>query len=225
MNRFFMLQAAMITVAIAPLASASVYQFSFTGGGITSSGTITAVLAPNDISGVSTAGTYEVTGITGTFSDTNDGVSGNITGLYSPTSYVSALAATAANPVAYTSGGLSYDDLFFPGGNSAADCPNYPFSGGDFDVFGVAFNISGGYVGDFFSDGVRPNSSSAVEAAADANASSLLDDPNAGTHGKVIGVVGNFDATAPEPGSLFLFGAGLTATAVLRLKRYRGRKG
>src|SRR5580704_16471155 len=114
-------------LAIASLARAGTVAFSFSGGGITSSGTLTVVSAPNNTSGVSTPGTYEITGITGTFADSNEGISGTITGLYTPLSYVTPLV----EPVALTSGGLSYDDLFFPGGNSPADCPGYPFSGGD----------------------------------------------------------------------------------------------
>src|SRR5580700_8437079 len=153
-----------IAMALAPLASANTFGFSFNGGGITSSGTLTAVLAPDDTSGVVTPDTYEVTGITGTFADTNVGISGTITGLYTPISYVTVLAATGSNPVAFTSGGLSYDDLFFPLGNSPADCPGYPFSGGDFDVYGLAFDVSWGYVGEFFSNGVIPGHSGPVYA-------------------------------------------------------------
>ena len=207
--------AMVIALAIAPLASAETFTFSFNGGGITSSGTLTAVLAPDDTTGVVTPGTYEVTGITGTFSDTNVGISGTITGLYAPISYVTVLAATSSNPVGFTSGGLSYDDLFFPLGNSPADCPGYPFSGGDFDILGVAFDVSGGYVGEFFSDGTIPGLSGPVYAAADANATGLLDNPNAGGDGGLVGVLGSFTAT-PEPGTLPLLGGGLAAAVVMR---------
>jgi len=210
-----------ITVlAIASLASASTLSFSFSGGGITSSGTLTVVSVPDSTSGVSTPGTYEITGITGIFADSNDGISGVITGLYTPLSYVTPLTSTSASPVAFTTAGLSYDDLFFPAGNSSADCPGYPFSGGDFDSLGVAFNVSGGYVGEFFSNGNLPGYSGPVYAAADANATTELDNPNAGgVNPGPVGVVGTFAATVtPEPGTLLLLASGLGALA-MRLRR------
>jgi hypothetical protein len=149
------------------------------------------------------------------------GISGTITGLYMPISYVTVLAATGSNPVAFTSGGLSYDDLFFPLGNSPADCPGYPFSGGDFDILGVAFDVSGGYVGEFFSNGILPGLTGPVYAAADANATGLLDNPNAGGGSGPVGVIGSFTAT-PEPGTLPLLGGGLAAAAVMR--RFAGAR-
>ena len=206
--------ATVIAAAIAPLASASTFTFSFSGGSITSSGTLTAVLAPDNTSGVAATGTYEITGITGTFSDTSVGISGTITSLYTPISFVTGVTATATNPVAFTSGGLSYDDLFFPLGNSPVDCPGYPFSGGEFDVYGVAFNVSGGYVGEFFSNGIIPGHSGPVYAAADANATGLLDNPNAGGHSGPVGVLGTF--AAPEPGTLLFLASGLVVAAAMR---------
>ena len=88
--------AVLTALAIASLARAGTVTFSFSGGGITSSGTLTFVSAPDSTSGVSTPGTYEITGITGTFTDSNDGISGAITGLYTPLSYITPLTATSA---------------------------------------------------------------------------------------------------------------------------------
>ena len=201
-------------LAIASLASAGTLtsSFSFSGGGITSSGTLTAVSAPDGTSGVPTPGTYEITGITGTFADSNDGISGVITGLYTPVSYITPLTGS----VAFTTAGLSYDDLFFPAGNSPNDCPGYPFSGGDFDILGVAFNVAGGYVGEIFSDGNYPGYPGLVYAAGDANSTTILDLPNPdGTLPEPVGVVGTFTATTtPEPGALLLLANGLGLLAI-----------
>ncbi len=92
--------AVLTVLAIASLARAGTLTFSFSGGGITSSGTLTFVSVSDSTSGVSTPGTNEITGITGTFADSNDGISGLITGLYTPLSYITPLTATTTNPVA-----------------------------------------------------------------------------------------------------------------------------
>ena len=201
--------------AIAPLSNAGTVQFSFSGGGITSSGTMTVASAPDNTSGVSTPGTYEITGIAGTFTDTSDGVSGSITGLYTPISYVNALTAASA---AFTTAGLSYDDLFFAGADSPADCPGYPFGGGYFDVYGVAFNLSDGDVGEFFSNGILPGNPDALYAAADASSTAILDEPNAGSTTQPNGVLGSFTAS-PEPNTLLMLPIGVALIAMIRFYR------
>jgi hypothetical protein len=201
--------------AMAPLSSADIIQFSFNGGGITSSGIMTVLSVPDNTSGVSTPNTYEITDITGTFADTNDGVSGSITGLYTPISYATPLTAASA---AFTSAGLSYDDLFFRAANSPADCPGYPFGGGYFDVYGVAFNLSDGNVGEFFSNGILPGNSGALYGAADASSTAVLDEPNEGSTTEPNGVLGSF-TVAPEPNTLLMLASGLAAIAMIGLRR------
>jgi hypothetical protein len=207
--------------AIAPLSNAGTIQFSFSGGGITSSGTMTVAQVADTTSGVSTPDTYEITGITGTFADTNDSVSGSITGLYTPISYTNGLTGGAA----FTGAGLSYDDLFFAGANSPADCPGYPFGGGYFDVYGVAFSLSDGDVGEFFSNGILPGNPDAVYAAADASSTAILDEPNAGSTTQPNGVLGSFTATAtPEPNTLLMLSSGVAVIAMIRFcRRSRAR--
>ncbi len=231
----FMLLALATTLAVATSVRATDINFSFSGNGISSTGTLT--VTPS-----STAGVDEITAITGTFSDTNAGVSGAITGLYTPISYVSVTLALAPPGIAVTGGGLSYDDLFYPAGNSPAICYDlvngkptltYRFSGGQFDIFGVAFDVgSGGYVGELWSNGYLPDSNGTfpgatgyvpnlVYAAGLANATALVDDPNSGPGAKT--PPGRFGAlSTPEPASLVLFGTGLLS--LLGLAGVRARK-
>ncbi len=200
--------------------------FSFSGNGISASGAFS-------VTPTSTAGVDDITSIGGTFSDTNVGVSGAITGLYTPVSYVSDTLATPG--IAFTfPGGLSYDDLFYPAGNSPAICYDleggvrtltYPFSGGVFDIFGVAFNIAatggGSYVGGLWSNG-DVGHGPIVYAAGLANATELLDDPNP-VSGPGIPPPGRYGSltTTPEPGSLVLFGIGLLGVAALWARKSR----
>lgn len=223
-----------VALGVASAAMADEFSFSFNGGGVSASGIFTA--SPG-----ASLGVYEITSITGTFSDSNVGVSGAITGLYQPVSYVSDTLATPG--IAFTTGGLSYDDLFYPAGDSPAICYDlingvptltYPFSGGVFDIFGVTFNIAGpgGYVGEIWSNGYLPDRNGTmpgapgyvpnlVYAAALANATSLVDNPNAGADSGVPpGRFGTFTTTpTPEPASLVLFGIGLLGVAALWVRR------
>jgi len=220
-------------VACAPAAFANEmnYAFSFNGSGVTASGTFQV---GSQSANSATPPGYEITGISGTFSDTNVGVSGAITGLYTPVSYVS---DTLANPgVAFTAGGLSYDDLFYPAGNSPAVCLTlingvpvltYPFSGGYFDIFGVAFNVAGGYTGAFWSNG-NVGGGPIVYAAGLADANGLVDNPNAGPDSGVPpGRFGSFTVRlvpVPEPDSLPLFGIGLFGLAALYARKREGAR-
>jgi hypothetical protein len=208
-----------IATVFASATRADEFSFSFNGNGISASGTF-------DVSQTSAPGVDEITGITGTFSDMNAGVSGAITGLYTPISYVSNTLATPG--IAFTSGGLSYDDTFYVAGNSPAICYDliggvptltYPFSGGQFDIFGVAFNIAGGDVGEIWSNG-DVGFGPVIYAAGLANASGLLDDPNSNSDTIPPGRYGSFTSSQmPEPGSLFLLGMGLFGLVVLGARK------
>ena len=108
--------------------------FTISGGGISASGTIT-------LATTATAGVDEIVAITGTFSSTNGGFSGAITGL-APGSYDS------NNP---TVGLFRYDNLFYPSG-SAPGVNGNP-SGGTLDDYGMAFMVAGGYTVNLFEKG------------------------------------------------------------------------
>lgn len=217
-------------LAMAPAALADGFYFSFNGNGVTSSGTL---WVGAQSSNSATPPGYEITGISGTFSDANVGVSGAITGLYTPVSYVSNTLATPG--VAFTAGGLSYDDLFYPAGDSPAICYDlvngvptltYPFHGGQFDIFGVAFNVEGGYNAELWSNGNIPGVG-LVYAAGLADANGLVDNPNSGPDAGVPpGRFGSFTTSpVPEPASMFLFGFGLLGlAAVVSRKRLSAKR-
>jgi len=199
----FALSALVALTAFAPVTLADQYTFSFHGGGISTSGTLT-------VAGTAIPGYDAITDISGTFTDTTAGISGAITGLYQPISYT---APPGGSPVS-TPAGISYDDTFYPGADSPHNCSDYPFYGGYFDVYGVAFNVTGGFVGALWSDGVIPGVG-LTYAAGDSNASTLLDLPNpqGADHSAPVGVPGGL-TVSPEPGSLYMLGIGLLGVGI-----------
>ena len=162
--------ALLAATTLACQAHAGTFLFNFGGSGISGSidltyatnpntGVIPGTLSPNTVDPV---GSYIVTGATGTFSDSNIGITNAaITGIVAsspalpdPTNYY-APASFGFYPITNDGKGFSYDGLFYPGGSPQASS-DYPFHGGVFDIYGIVFTIAGGDAVNLWSNGYAP---------------------------------------------------------------------
>lgn len=153
---------------------------------------------------------YEVTGISGTFSDSNNGLNivnapvGSLVAithaapepanLLAPNDFSRFAVASGLPPV--SNGFLTYDNLLWPGG-SPQTASDYPPHGGFLDIYGLMFTIGGGRVVDFWSNGVLAGGAADYGVAV-ATSALALDYVGSGV-----------SASLPEPGSLCLFATGL----------------
>jgi hypothetical protein len=182
-------------------ANASTFDFSFAGPGV--GGTVQLTY------GAATDAKYpqafEVTGISGTFSDSNNGL--NIvnaaigplepikhdtpepTNLLAPHDFSRFAVATGLPPE--NNGFLTYDNLFYPSG-SPATASDYPVHGGFLDIYGLLFDIGG------------PINYGVAVA----------------THDASLDYVGGVSAI-PEPGALGLLGVGLLGMLIWRRRMAR----
>jgi hypothetical protein len=212
-------------LAVTPAAHADSYTFSFSGGGLSGSGVITYSNTP--VPGV--LGAYQITGITGTFSDLNAGVSNAaITGINSTSLPANINPDGTFIPPGRQADGFpfSFDNLFFPSGDSPVVCPPpgpgdpeppYPFGGGYFDIYGLYFNVAGGYSVDLWSNGVVPGFglTYGVGDALNGTVLNTYGEPFSGTSVDVS------LAATPEPGTLLLLGTGMLGFAGSITRRLR----
>jgi hypothetical protein len=220
MRKKLVLSAALLLGASLPLhLDASNFDFSFAGPGV--SGTI--ALTYSTATDAKYAQAFEVTGISGTFSDSNNGLnivnapigtlvairhdSPEPTNLLAPNDF--SRFAVAAGLPAQNNGFLTYDNLFWPGG-SPQTASDYPPHGGFLDIYGLMFNIGGNTVVDVWSNG---DFGGHVDyGAAVATADTAFD------------YVGGGASITPEPGALSLLAIGLIAMLVWRRRAaLRGR--
>jgi PEP-CTERM motif len=209
-----------LAVALTPAARADSFTFAFNGGGMSGSGVLTVSNTP--VPGV--PGGRQITGITGTFSDSNLGISNAAilgvvpAGLPSPINSDGTFLPTGDAATF----GFSSDNLFYSAANSPAVCPPpppgdphepYPFGGGLFDIYGLLFNVQGGYSVDLWSNGVVPGFglTYGVGDSKDGTVLSTFGEPFSGTSVSV--------TATPEPGSFLLLGTG--AMAALGMMRRR----
>lgn len=200
--------------------AAQTFSFDLTGPGV--SGTV--VLTYGSATDAKYPQAFEVTGISGSFSDSNNGLNlvnvpilslvpinhaaPEATNLLAPNDF-SKFAVGAGLP-AQNNGFLSYDNLFWPGG-SPQTASDFPFQGGFLDIYGLMFDIGSGKVVDFWSNGNFSGTGPGPVnyGVAVATADTALDYVSGGV------------AAVPEPSSyaLMLAGLGVLGSIVRRRKR------
>ena len=149
-------------VAIAAQASPTDVSITFNGPGVSGS----LMLSYGTATDAKYSGAFELTGIGGTFSDSNNGLNivnepvgplvpvthdtpemGN---LPAPNDFSRFAVASGLPPV--NNGVLTYDNLYWPGG-SPQTASDYPPHGGFLEIYGLMFDIGGGRVVDLWSNG------------------------------------------------------------------------
>ncbi len=201
-------------------AQASTFDFNFAGPGV--SGTV--ALTYGTATDAKYHQAFEVTGISGVFSDSNNGLSlvnvpigplvpvrhdtPESTNLLAPHDFSRFAVASGLAPI--SNGFLTYDNLYYPGG-SPQTASDYPLHGGFLDIYGLLFDIGGGTVVDLWSNGTPTGTGHIDYGVGVATSATALDYVSGGV------------SITPEPGSLALLGGGLAGMLLWRRRASRQR--
>jgi hypothetical protein len=179
--------AALAGVALAGQAQSATLPITFSGPGV--SGSLAITFGPaTDAKYPTTA--FEITNVTGTFTDTNKGLdivdapvslfpilsppsTPDPSNLLAPNDFSKFMVASGL-PV-MSNGFVTYDNLFWPG-NAPATASDFPGAGTFLDIYGLAFTIGGGgTVVDLFSNGICCGPPGAVFGVAVVTSETTLD--------------------------------------------------
>jgi hypothetical protein len=188
--------AALAGIALAGQAHSATMPITFSGGGVSGSLVITFGTATD----AKYSNAFEITGVSGTFTDTNAGIADasvtlfpilsppsapDPTNLLAPNDFSKFAVATGLPPM--SNGFVTYDNLFWPG-NAPATASDFPGAGTFLDIYGLAFSIGNGRIVDLFSNGIGFGPPGAVFGVAVVTQDATLDYVSAGVA-----------ASTPEP--------------------------
>jgi len=214
-NKVVFSAALLVAMSLPWQANATTLNLNFSGSGVSGSLQLTYGAATD----AKYPQAFEVTGISGVFSDVNNGLNiinapvGPLVAithstpeplnLLAPNDFSRFAVASGLDPI--SNGFLTYDNLFWPGG-SPPTASDYPVHGGFLDIYGLMFSIGGGKVVDFWSNGDFSGTGNGPidygVAVAD--------------HDKAYDYVGGVAVAETGPGSIFSLGSCLLGMLAFR---------